>query len=163
MLKPPQIGEKVERRRLENKPIARRERFNRTVGYQTAWGSGLSSASNDDGLYTCATTEESISGEKRSFAASPVNSVMQDIHSGVHESDFNCTPYVPVYINLPAGNINKFCQLIDPEGIRQELIHIKSLNFDGVVVDCWWRIVEDREGRRNTECLSWEIDKEQAL
>jgi len=31
---------------------------------------------------------------------------------------------------------------MDPEGIRQELIHIKSLNIDGVVVDCWWGIVE---------------------
>lgn len=43
---------------------------------------------------------------------------------------------------LQAGIINKFCQLMDPEGIRQELIHIKSLNIDGVVVDCWWGIVE---------------------
>lgn len=43
---------------------------------------------------------------------------------------------------MQAGIINKFCQLIDPEGIRQELIHIKSLNIDGVVVDCWWGIVE---------------------
>jgi beta-amylase len=31
---------------------------------------------------------------------------------------------------------------MDPEDIRQELIHIKSLNIDGVVVDCWWGIVE---------------------
>lgn len=43
---------------------------------------------------------------------------------------------------MQAGIINKFCQLIDPEGIKQELIHIKSLNIDGVVVDCWWGIVE---------------------
>lgn len=168
-------------------------------------------------------------------SVSPINStdcleadqLMQDIHSGVHENDFNCTPYVPVYIKLPAGIINKFCQLMDPEGIRQELIHINSLNIDGVVVDCWWGIVEawnsqkyvwsgyrelfsiirefklniqvvmafhecggndssdalislpqwvldigkdnqdifftDREGRRNTECLSWGIDKERVL
>ncbi|KAJ1431184.1 Glycoside hydrolase, family 14 [Sesbania bispinosa] len=168
-------------------------------------------------------------------SASPINSVdcleadqlMQDIHAGVHENDFTGTPYVPVYIKLPAGIINKFCQLIDPEGIRQELIHIKSLNIDGVIVDCWWGIVEgwnpqkyvwsgyrelfniirefklnlqvvmafheyggndssdalislpqwvldigkdnqdifftDREGRRNTECLSWGIDKERVL
>ncbi|KAH1234612.1 Beta-amylase 8 [Glycine max] len=173
--------------------------------------------------------------------ASPINTVdcleadqcnllmqlMQDIHSGVHENNFTGTPYVPVYVKLPAGIINKFCQLIDPEGIKQELIHIKSLNVDGVVVDCWWGIVEgwssqkyvwsgyrelfniirefklklqvvmafhecggndssdalislpqwvldigkdnqdifftDREGRRNTECLSWGIDKERVL
>ncbi|KAI9083822.1 hypothetical protein K1719_034080 [Acacia pycnantha] len=167
-------------------------------------------------------------------SANPINPVdcleadqlMQDI-SGVHENHFTGTPYVPVYIKLPAGIINKFCQLIDREGIRQELIHMKSLNFDGVIVDCCWGIVEgwspqkyvwsgyrelfdivremklklqvvmafheyggndssdplislpqwileigkdnqdifftDREGRRNTECLSWGIDKERVL
>lgn len=26
--------------------------------------------------------------------------------------------------------------------MRQELNHIKSLNADGVIVDCWWGIVE---------------------
>lgn len=40
------------------------------------------------------------------------------------------------------GVINNFCQLIDPEGVRQELCQLKSLNVDGVVVDCWWGIVE---------------------
>ena len=32
--------------------------------------------------------------------------------------------------------------MIDPEGVRQELRHLKSLHVDGVVVDCWWGIVE---------------------
>lgn len=40
------------------------------------------------------------------------------------------------------GVINNFCQLIDPEGVRQELSHLKSLNVDGVAIDCWWGIVE---------------------
>lgn len=26
--------------------------------------------------------------------------------------------------------------------MRQELRHLKSLNVDGVAVDCWWGIVE---------------------
>lgn len=168
-------------------------------------------------------------------SASPLNSVecleadqlMQDIHAGVHENDFTGTPKVPVYVKLPTGIINNFCQLVDPEGVRQEVSHLQSLNVDGVVVDCWWGIVEgwspqkytwsgyrelfdiirefklklqvvmafhesgendsgdtlitlpqwvleigkengdifftDRGGRRNTECLSWGIDKERVL
>lgn len=168
-------------------------------------------------------------------SASPINSVecleadqlMQDIRSGEHENDFTGTPKVPVYVKLPIGVINNFCQLIDPEGVRQEVGHLKSLNVDGIVVDCWWGIIEgwapqkymwsgyrelfgivrefklklqvvmafheyggndsgdtlitlpqwvmeigkengdifftDREGRRNTECLSWGIDKERVL
>lgn len=43
---------------------------------------------------------------------------------------------------LQTGVINNFCQLVDPEGVRQELSLMKSLNVDGVVVDCWWGIVE---------------------
>ncbi|KAK9276445.1 hypothetical protein L1049_005978 [Liquidambar formosana] len=168
-------------------------------------------------------------------SASPINSaecleadqLMQDVHSGEHENNFTGTPYVPVYVMLANGVINNFCQLVDLEGVRQELSHIKSLNADGVIVDCWWGIVEswspqkyawsgyrelfniirefklklqvvmafheyrgndtgvvlislpkwvleigkdnqdifftDREGRRNTECLSWGIDKERVL
>ncbi|XP_010275178.2 PREDICTED: beta-amylase 8 [Nelumbo nucifera] len=163
---------------------------------------------------------------------SPINSpecleadqLIPDIHSG---DDFSGTPYVPIYVMLTAGVINTFCQLVDPEGIRQELRHLKSLHVDGVVVHCWWGIVEgwspqkyiwsgyrdlfniirevklklqvvmafhecgghgsgdmlislpkwvleigkdnqdifftDREGRRNTQCLSWGIDKERVL
>uniref|UniRef100_A0A5B7ABS5 Beta-amylase n=1 Tax=Davidia involucrata TaxID=16924 RepID=A0A5B7ABS5_DAVIN len=168
-------------------------------------------------------------------SASPINSpeclepdqLMQDVRPGEHGNDFTGTPYVPVYVMLATGAINNFCQLVDPECIRQELRHLKSLHVDGVVVDCWWGIVEawspqkyewfgyrelfniirefelklqvvmafheyggndsgcvlislpqwvleigkdnqdifftDREGRRNTECLSWGIDKERVL
>uniref|UniRef100_A0A0E0N9A0 Beta-amylase n=1 Tax=Oryza rufipogon TaxID=4529 RepID=A0A0E0N9A0_ORYRU len=56
--------------------------------------------------------------------------------------DYTRTPYIPVYASLPMGIINSHCQLIDPEGIRAELMHLKSLNVDGVIVDCWWGIVE---------------------
>ncbi|RWR87244.1 beta-amylase 8 isoform X1 [Cinnamomum micranthum f. kanehirae] len=167
--------------------------------------------------------------------ASPINSpecldadqLMHDVRLGDHENDFTGTPYIPVYVMLPAGIINSFCQLVDLEGMRQELRNLKSLQIDGVVVDCWWGIVEgwspqkylwsgyrelfnvvrecklklqvvmafhecgghgpgdmpislpkwvleigkdnqdifftDREGRRNTECLSWGVDKERVL
>ncbi|XP_010676684.2 beta-amylase 8 isoform X1 [Beta vulgaris subsp. vulgaris] len=152
--------------------------------------------------------------------------LIQDVQSDLHENDFTGTR-VPVYIKLSSGIINSYCQLVDPEGIRQELKHLKALNVEGVVVDCWWGIVEgwnpqkyiwsgyrelftiirelqlkmqvvlafheyggsesgnvfislphwileigkdnqdifftDREGRRNTECISWGIDKERVL
>eukprot|EP01018_Ginkgo_biloba_P029158 Gb_23715 [translate_table: standard] len=128
---------------------------------------------------------------------------------------------------LPLGVINEQCQLVDPEGLRQHLRTLKSANVDGIMVDCWWGIVEglspqkynwsgyrelfnivretklklqvvmslhecggnvgddvnislpkwileigkdnpdifftDQEGRRNTECLTWGIDKERVL
>ncbi|KAL5793100.1 hypothetical protein ACOSP7_001694 [Xanthoceras sorbifolium] len=168
-------------------------------------------------------------------SVSPINSVecleadqlIQDVRSGDHENDFTGTPYVPVYVMLGNGVINNFCQLADPEGVRQELSHMKSLHVDGIIVNCWWGIVEgwspqkyawsgyrelfniirdfnlklqvvmafheygandsgdvlislpqwvmeigkgnqdifftDREGRRNTECLSWGVDKERVL
>lgn len=40
------------------------------------------------------------------------------------------------------GVITNFCQLLDPEGVRQELRLLKSLHVDGVIVECWWGIVE---------------------
>lgn len=40
------------------------------------------------------------------------------------------------------GVINNYCQLADRDGIIQELSHIKSVNADGVLVDCWWGIIE---------------------
>lgn len=143
-----------------------------------------------------------------------------------HDGDFVGTPYVPVYITL-STYINNYCQLVDPEAVRQELGHLNALHIDGVVVVCWWGVVEgwsphkyqwsgyrdlfniirefklklqvvmafheycgkesgdvvlslpkwileigqenqdifftDREGRRNTECLSWGIDRERVL
>lgn len=168
-------------------------------------------------------------------SASPMNSpaclgadqLMHEVGSRVQGADFTGTPYVPVYTMLATGVITNFCQLLDPEGVRQELRLLKSLHVDGVIVECWWGIVEawtpqkyewsgyrelftviqefqlklqvvmafhefegndsggvmislpqwvleigkenpdifftDREGRRNTECLSWGIDKERVL
>ncbi|XP_055819842.1 beta-amylase 8 isoform X4 [Solanum dulcamara] len=168
-------------------------------------------------------------------STSPLNSsecleagqLMQELHCGEHGSSFSETQYVPVFVMLSSGVINNFCQLMDPDGVKQELQQLKSLKIDGVVVNCWWGIVEswvpqkyewsgyrelfniirdfnmklqvvmafhenggsdtggmfislpqwvleigkdnqdifftDRQGRRNTECLSWGIDKERVL
>nr|WEV03867.1 beta-amylase 2 [Paeonia suffruticosa] len=69
------------------------------------------------------------------------------------ERDFSGTPYVPVYVMLPlsclilggvtaAGMINMSCELLDPEDLLNQLRILKSVNVDGVMVDCWWGIVE---------------------
>ncbi|KAG6666843.1 hypothetical protein CIPAW_01G060800 [Carya illinoinensis] len=143
------------------------------------------------------------------------------------ERDFAGTSYVPVYVMLPLGIINMNCELDDVEGLLNQLKILKSANVDGVMIDCWWGIVEahapqvynwsgyarlfqivrdlklklqvvmsfhecggnvgddmhiplpcwvveigqsnpdiyftNKEGRRNTECLSWGIDKERVL
>ncbi|KAL8536606.1 hypothetical protein ACS0TY_011980 [Phlomoides rotata] len=153
--------------------------------------------------------------------------LVQDVHCEEHGNGLSETSYIPVYARLASGLINNFCQLMDPDGVKEELQNLKSLCVDGVVVDCWWGIVEawtpkkydwtgyremfhiiqefgmklqvvlafhesgghdpggifislpqwileigksnqdifftDREGRRNTECLSWGIDKERVL
>lgn len=34
------------------------------------------------------------------------------------------------------------CELVDPDGLVKQLKFLKSINVDGVMVDCWWGIVE---------------------
>ncbi|XP_021903090.1 beta-amylase 8 [Carica papaya] len=114
----------------------------------------LSPASLDSVVIT-----ERDTRSERYTSASPINSVeclqadqlITDVRSGEHGTNFTGTPYVPVYVMLPAGVINNFCQLVDPEGVRQELSYLKSLNVDGVSVACWWGIVE----RWNPQKFVW--------
>ncbi|XP_027162038.1 beta-amylase 7-like isoform X1 [Coffea eugenioides] len=65
-----------------------------------------------------------------------------DISTKLQERDFAGTPYVPVYVMLPLGIINMKCELVDPDGIIKQLRVLKSINVDGVMIDCWWGIVE---------------------
>ncbi|KDP28631.1 hypothetical protein JCGZ_14402 [Jatropha curcas] len=65
-----------------------------------------------------------------------------DIASKLSERDFAGTPYIPVYVMLPLGVINMKCELADPDGLLKQLSVLKSANVDGVMVDCWWGIVE---------------------
>ncbi|CAK7348892.1 unnamed protein product [Dovyalis caffra] len=58
------------------------------------------------------------------------------------ERDFAGTPFIPVYVMLPLGVINMKCELVDPDGLLKQLKVLKSANIDGVMVDCWWGIVE---------------------
>ncbi|KAL0827115.1 hypothetical protein Bca101_050792 [Brassica carinata] len=89
-------------------------------------------------------------GNGRYTGASPIpsvgcvdaNQLIQDVHSTERRNDYTENFYVPVYAMLPVGVIDNFGQLVDPQGVRQELSYMKSLNVDGVVIDCWWGIVE---------------------
>ncbi|GLT60656.1 hypothetical protein SLA2020_334130 [Shorea laevis] len=65
-----------------------------------------------------------------------------DLPSKLPERDFAGTPYVPVYVMLPLGVINMKCDLVDPDGLLKQLRVLKSINVDGVMVDCWWGVVE---------------------
>lgn len=65
-----------------------------------------------------------------------------DMPSKLQERDFAGTPYVPVYVLLPLGAINMKCELVDPDGLLKQLRALKSINVDGIMVDCWWGIVE---------------------
>ncbi|XP_020687661.1 beta-amylase 2, chloroplastic [Dendrobium catenatum] len=58
------------------------------------------------------------------------------------ERDFSGTPCVPVYVMLPLGTISMKCELADADALREQLKVLKSVNVDGVMVDCWWGIVE---------------------
>ncbi|CAM8903635.1 unnamed protein product [Rhodiola kirilowii] len=58
------------------------------------------------------------------------------------ERDFTGTAYVPVYVMLPLNVIDANCDLVDPDGLMDQLRILKSVNVDGVMVDCWWGIVE---------------------
>ncbi|XP_068316471.1 beta-amylase 2, chloroplastic isoform X2 [Pyrus communis] len=155
------------------------------------------------------------------------NKVEDSSPENFEERDFTGTPYVPVYVMLPLGVINMNSKLVEPEALRNQLQVLKSVGVDGVMVDCWWGIVEahspqgynwsgykklfqivrdlnlklqvvmsfhecggnvgddvhvplphwvteigqknpdiyftNKEGKRNTECLTWGIDKERVL
>ena len=36
------------------------------------------------------------------------------------------------------------CELVDPEDLVSQIRILKSINVDGVMIDCWWGIVEAR-------------------
>lgn len=40
------------------------------------------------------------------------------------------------------GIINIKSELVDPDSVVKQLSILKSINVDGVMVDCWWGIVE---------------------
>ncbi|EYU32116.1 hypothetical protein ABFS82_02G162900 [Erythranthe guttata] len=86
--------------------------------------------------------DASLLGDDNSAEASSVHKPVDEIIQKVQERDFTGTPYVPIYVMLPLGIINMDCQLVDPDELINHLRVLKSINVDGVMVDCWWGIVE---------------------
>ncbi|KAF7124139.1 hypothetical protein RHSIM_Rhsim12G0031300 [Rhododendron simsii] len=78
------------------------------------------------------------------FSEQPQSSIShaEDKSSKVQESDLSGTAYVHVNVMLPLDVINIDCELVDPDELRKKLQKLKSANVDGVMVDCWWGIIE---------------------
>lgn len=47
-----------------------------------------------------------------------------------------------IFSGMQLGTINMECELVDPDELMNQLRTLKSVNVDGVMVDCWWGIVE---------------------
>ncbi|XP_070026271.1 beta-amylase 2, chloroplastic-like [Nicotiana tabacum] len=71
-----------------------------------------------------------------------------DVTPGLQERDFRGTPYIPVYVMLPMGIINMECEIVDANNLVNQLKILKSAKVDGVVVECWWGIVEAHAPKR---------------
>lgn len=52
------------------------------------------------------------------------------------------TPYIPIFVMLPLGTISMENQVAKPERLKSDLEALKRVGVDGVMVDCWWGIVE---------------------
>ncbi|BBN10249.1 beta-amylase [Marchantia polymorpha subsp. ruderalis] len=77
----------------------------------------------------------------------PVESTEDDqvkVHERDFERDFAGTTYIPIYVMLPLNTIDENNEVSDPEFLKYDLRALKSVNVDGVMVDCWWGLVEGK-------------------
>ncbi|KAM7511988.1 hypothetical protein LguiB_010863 [Lonicera macranthoides] len=95
------------------------------------------------GAHTSAMMEEEGDTQNDPLIGGSVdNRQVVDMPPKLQERDFAGTPRVPVYVMLPLGVISMKCELVDPDSLLKQLRVLKSINVDGVMVDCWWGIVE---------------------
>jgi len=47
-------------------------------------------------------------------------------------------------LKLQLNTISLENEVVDPEGLIEDLEALKSAGVDGVMVDCWWGIVEGK-------------------
>lgn len=95
--------------------------------------------------HTSAMVADGLDTQNDPFLVGSVDSIdkqVVDMHTKLQERDFAGTPYIPVYVMLPLGVINMKSELVDADGLVKQLRVLKSINVDGVMVDCWWGIVE---------------------
>ncbi|KAL3622097.1 Leucine-rich repeat receptor-like serine/threonine-protein kinase bam2 [Castilleja foliolosa] len=93
----------------------------------------------EEKLDRCSVVDDDSAG-----AYSETKQLAAGIIPKAQERDFTDTPYIPVYVMLPLGTINMEGELVDPDDLINQLRILKSINVDGVMVDCWWGIVEAR-------------------
>lgn len=52
--------------------------------------------------------------------------------------------YVPVYVMLQLGVVNVNNVFEDPDGLKEQLVQLRAAGVDGVMVDVWWGIIEQK-------------------
>ncbi|KAG0582771.1 hypothetical protein KC19_3G084900 [Ceratodon purpureus] len=72
----------------------------------------------------------------------PVVEDNEEPEEEVVERDYTGTKHVPIFVMLPLGVINCRNQIDNPEGLINDLNALKRIGVDGVMVDCWWGLVE---------------------
>lgn len=58
------------------------------------------------------------------------------------ERDFAGSQNIPIYVMLPLSTVGEDNKLTDPEGLAKNLAALMAAGIDGVMVDCWWGLVE---------------------
>lgn len=76
--------------------------------------------------------------------------VKQWTHSEFNR-DYSGSPYISVYVTVPLSVFKDKNQLVNAEGLKRSLCEIKSANFDGIMVECCWGLVE----RENPQQYDW--------
>jgi len=49
---------------------------------------------------------------------------------------------------LPLGTINRRNEIVDRKGLERDLKALKNIGVDGVMVDCWWGLVERNDPQK---------------
>ncbi|KAJ4788897.1 Beta-amylase [Rhynchospora pubera] len=90
---------------------------------------------------------------RSSHGTTPMSASSFCFATGATSGYIACSPdddvyaYIPVYVMLPLGTINKNCEVSNPNRLCNDLRLLKSAGVDGVMADCWWGIVEDQQPR----------------
>ncbi|XP_027170125.1 beta-amylase [Coffea eugenioides] len=56
--------------------------------------------------------------------------------------------YVPIFVMLPLGVVNVNNVFEDPETLEKQLKKLKEIGVDGIMVDVWWGLIENKGPRQ---------------
>ncbi|KAH8949020.1 hypothetical protein BDL97_10G008300 [Sphagnum fallax] len=80
----------------------------------------------------------------RSIDSELAHFVGEDVRQVEPERDFTGTPRIPIYVMLPLDTITPDNKVANPEELKRDLEALRSAEVDGVMVDCWWGLVEGK-------------------